>query len=94
MHDTLLHRKALLVVAAGDSEDVALELVAHAVAGNFLAHTTVHEDPQLAVIVHLNQLLRAICGVRDVQLHLDDLIVKISEAEALMLCLSAATVAA
>lgn len=28
VHDTLLHRETLLVVAAGDSEDVALELVA------------------------------------------------------------------
>lgn len=28
MHDTLLHGETLLVVAAGDAEDVALELVA------------------------------------------------------------------
>ena len=28
VHDTLLHREALLVVSAGDSEDVALELIA------------------------------------------------------------------
>ena len=38
VHDTLLHRETLLVVAAGDAEDVALELVAEVVTGDFLAH--------------------------------------------------------
>ncbi len=37
-HDTLLHGETLLVVAAGDLEDVALELVAERVAGNLNAH--------------------------------------------------------
>lgn len=38
VHDTLLHRETLLVVAAGDAEDVALELIANVVTGNFSAH--------------------------------------------------------
>jgi hypothetical protein len=71
VHDTLLHRETLLVVATGDSEDVALELVADAVAGDFVTHTAVHEDAELALIFDLDQFLRAIVGVGDVELHLD-----------------------
>jgi len=70
VHDTLLHGEALLVVASGDPEDVSLELIADAVAGNFLAHTAVHEDAELALIIDLDQLLCAIGGEGDVQLHL------------------------
>ena len=60
MHDTLLHREALLVVAAGDLEDVALELVADAVGGHLLAHPAVDEDAELALIVDVDQLLRPV----------------------------------
>lgn len=77
VHDTLLHRETLLVVAAGDPEDVALELVANAVAGNLLTHAAVHEDAELALIVDLNQLLRAVGRVGNVELHLDGSGVKI-----------------
>lgn len=63
VHNTLLHREALLVVAAGDSEDVALELVADAVTGDLVAHTAVHEDAELALVFNLDQLLSAIVGV-------------------------------
>ena len=35
MHDTLLHREALLIVTARDLEDVALKLVADGGAVNF-----------------------------------------------------------
>ena len=38
VHDTLLHGETLLVVAAGDAEDVALELVADGVTGDLSAH--------------------------------------------------------
>lgn len=38
VHDTLLHRETLLVVAAGDADDVALPLVAQAVCGDLSAH--------------------------------------------------------
>jgi hypothetical protein len=51
MHDTLLHWKALLVVASSDSEDVSLELIAHTVARNLSAHSSVHEDAELALII-------------------------------------------
>lgn len=69
VHDTLLHRETLLVVSTGDAEDVALELVADGVAGDFLTHAAVHEDAQLALVFDLDQLLRAIVGVGDVELH-------------------------
>ena len=71
VHDTLLHGKTLLVVAAGDLEDVALEFVADAVARDFLAHSSLHEDAQLAVIVDFDQLLRPVGRVGDIKLHLD-----------------------
>lgn len=71
VHNTLLHREALLVVAAGDPEDVALELIADAVARNLLSHAALHEDAELALVFNLDQLLGAIVGVRDVELHLD-----------------------
>lgn len=38
MHDTLLHGETLLVVATGNAEDVALELIAKVVAGNLSTH--------------------------------------------------------
>ena len=38
MHDTLLHRKALLVVAAGDADNVSLPLVTEAVGWDLSAH--------------------------------------------------------
>ena len=71
VHDTLLHRETLLVVTAGDPDDVALELVANAVGRDFLTHAAVHEDAELALIVDLDQLLGSIVGVGDVELHLD-----------------------
>ncbi len=71
VHDTLLHRETLLVVSTGDAEDVALELVANGVAGDFLTHAAVHEDAELALVFNLDQLLCAIVGVGDVELHLD-----------------------
>jgi len=43
VHNTLLHRKTLLVVASSDLEDVSLELIAETVAGDLLAHTPINE---------------------------------------------------
>ena len=57
MHDTLLHGESLFVVTAGDLEDVAFELVAHAVAGDLVAHAAVHEDAEFAVLIDLDELL-------------------------------------
>ena len=71
MHDALLHGEALLVVAAGDFEDVAFELGGDAVAGDFLAHALVHEAAEFAVVFDFDELLGAIGGVGDVELHLD-----------------------
>lgn len=71
MHNTLLHGETLLVVASGDLEDVALELITNRVSWDFLTHAAVHEDTELALIFDFNQLLRAVGGKRDVQLHLD-----------------------
>jgi hypothetical protein len=45
VHNALLHRKTLLVIATGDLEDVALEFVTNAVARNLLTHST--ENRQL-----------------------------------------------
>ena len=71
MHDTLLHGEALLIVATGNFEDVASELRADAVGGNFGAHTAVHEDAKLTLIFDLYQFLRTIGWVGNVELHLN-----------------------
>jgi len=60
VHNTLLHWETLLVVASGDLEDVALELVTDRVAGNLSAHTLVHENTESALVVDLDHLLAAI----------------------------------
>lgn len=73
VHDALLHGEALLVVAAGDAEDVALELRADAVALDFLAHAFLHEAAQLALVFDLDELLGAVGRVGDVELHPDGL---------------------
>ena len=71
VHDALLHGEALLIVAAGDFEDVAFELGTHAVARDLLAHAFVHEAAQFAVVFDLDELLGAIGRVGDVELHPD-----------------------
>jgi hypothetical protein len=84
VHDTLLHGEALLVVAAGDLEDIALELITDAVAGNLVSHAAFHEDAKLALIFNLNQLLGAVGRVRDVELHLDGVVEMASVATTLV----------
>ena len=71
MHDTLFHRETLLVVAAGDFEDVAFEFGTDAVASDFLAHAFVHEGAEFAFVFDLDEFLGAIGWVGDVELHLD-----------------------
>ena len=71
VHDALLHGETLLVVAAGDFEHVAFELRGDAVAGDLLAHALVHEAAEFAVVFDFDELLGAIGGVGDVELHLD-----------------------
>ena len=105
-NDTLLHRETLLVVAAGDADDVALPLIAKGVGRDLSAHLVhpsqhvceesavidrtyalpvaiwlaqhariekqqcniLEEVPELALILHIDQLLRAVRGMRNVQL--------------------------
>ena len=50
VHNTLLHRETLLVVASGDLEDIALELIADRVSWNLLAHA-IHKSASLPFIV-------------------------------------------
>lgn len=71
MHNALLHGETLLVVAAGDLEDVAFEFGADAVAFDFLAHALVHEAAEFAVVFDIDELLGAVGWVGDVELHLD-----------------------
>lgn len=71
MHDSLLHGKTLLVVAAGDFEDVTSELGSYAVAGDFSAHAAVHEDAEFAIIFDLDELLGSIGRIGYVEFHLD-----------------------
>ena len=71
MHDALLHRETLLVVAAGDLEDVAFEFGTDAVAFDFLAHALVHEAAEFALVFDLDEFLGAVGWVGDVELHLD-----------------------
>ena len=71
VHDTLLHRETLLVVATGDLESVALELIANAVARDLCSHAALLEDTQSALIVDFDNLVRAERGIGNVELHLD-----------------------
>jgi hypothetical protein len=103
-NDTLLHRETLLVVAAGDADNVALPLIAKGLGRDLSAHLVelarlraiggfrsdirasyddsvsltrleyqkegniLVEVPQLPLILHLDELLRAVRGMRNVQL--------------------------
>jgi hypothetical protein len=71
MHNTLFHRETLFVVATGDFEDVAFKFVAYGVRGNFLAHSSIHEDAELAFVFDFDHFLGAIGREGDVKLHLD-----------------------
>ena len=57
VHDTLLHRETLLVVASSDAEDVALELVAERGDVDLLTHSALHEAASLVLVVDLEALL-------------------------------------
>lgn len=71
MHDALLHGKPLFIIAAGDFEDVAFEFRTDAVARDFVAHASLHENAEFALVFDFDELLGAIGGVGDVELHLD-----------------------
>lgn len=69
--NTLLHGETLLVVTTSNLEDVTLEFITEGVAGNFSSHALLHEGTKLALIVNLDDFLRPIGRVGDVELHLD-----------------------
>lgn len=66
--NVLLHRETLLVVATSDLENVSLELVADAVALDFLSNALLKKDMSTTFIINLNQLLCAVGRVGDVEL--------------------------
>jgi hypothetical protein len=68
VQDTLLHGETLLVVAASDAEDVALELITHGVTGDLSAHALLEEDMELTLILDIEELLAAVGREGDVQL--------------------------
>ena len=68
--NTLLHGKTLLVVAAGDADNVALPLIANGFGRDLSAHALLVEVAELALVLDVDQLLGAIGRVGDVQLHL------------------------
>jgi hypothetical protein len=61
-------RNVLLVVTAGETEDVALELVAEDVGGDLLAHALLQDDVVLALVIDVEELLLAGGRVGDVPL--------------------------
>jgi hypothetical protein len=73
VHNALLHGKALLIVSTSYLEHESFELVADRVARNFLAHATIDEDAELAVIFNVDEFLGTGGRVRNVELHLDGL---------------------
>jgi len=67
--NTLLHGETLLVVAARDAEDVALELFAEFVTLNFGRHALVVEDTELLLVIDVEALLHTRGRVGNVKLH-------------------------
>ena len=57
--DALLHGETLLVVTAGNSEDVALPFVTQRIAFDLLAHAFVIEGTNFVFIVKVEELLAA-----------------------------------
>jgi len=66
--DSLLHLETLLVVTAGNSEDVALELFSHDIAFDLLTHSSVVEGTDVLFIVNFNLFLATGGGVANVKL--------------------------
>lgn len=66
--DTLLHLETLLVVTAGNSEDVALELFSHDISFDLLTHSSVVEGTDVLFIVNFNLFLATGGGITNVKL--------------------------
>jgi len=67
--DTLLHGETLLVVTAGDTEDITLPFVANRVGRDLLGNFLFVEDAVSLFIVDVDGLLGPSCGVGDIELH-------------------------
>jgi len=65
----LLHGESLLVVAAGNADDVALPFVADGVDGDLGAHPLLVEDSDLVLVIDFNEFLSPRLREREVQLH-------------------------
>ena len=57
--NALLHGEALLVVAAGDAENIAFPLFAEGVGLALMAHALLVEASDLLLVVDFEELLRA-----------------------------------
>lgn len=68
--DTLLHLETLLVVTAGNSEDVALECLTQDFTVNFLTHSSVKEGTDALFIVNFKLFLATSGWVCNIELHL------------------------
>ena len=66
----LLHGEALLVVAAANAEDIAVELLAQGLALDLGADAVVVQRAELLLVVDLDPLLGARRRAGDVELHL------------------------
>jgi len=66
--DTLLHGETLLVVTAGDAEDVASELVAELLSVHLLGDALVVQAAELLLVIDLDELLVSGDGVCNVKL--------------------------
>lgn len=69
VQDSLLHGETLLVVTSSDLEDVSLPLITKRVALDLLAHALLVEHTNTVLVVDFNQLLGAVSGICNVELH-------------------------
>ena len=69
--NTLLHGKTLLVIPTADPDHITLPLFTKSISGYFRGHALLIEGAELALVIHLDELLTAGGGEGDVQLHLD-----------------------
>jgi len=77
--DALFHGEALLVVPAGDAEEVAFPFVAEGVAGDFLGYFFVVEDADSSFVVDVEELLGPCRGVSNIELHTEILVLLVGQ---------------
>jgi len=64
--NTLFHGESVLIVAAGNLEDISLELITEVVTSDLLSHSLSEELKQFFVVINGNGLLAAGNWVRNV----------------------------